>query len=147
MHDDSKPKLEFKLQFSVADDRETTRRIQQYADEYLNENDNRAKDALALDAGTSVKDGSYTKANFLTIYKWKLESFWNRNFSYIVEAKAADTGEVEDLLRLAVSARTTRATLAVLMGLPGTKLRVASAIATMIRPKRFTVLDVRALKA
>jgi hypothetical protein len=134
------------LQFSIAnDDRETTRLIRDYAEQYLENDDGRRKDQLALDAGASIKGGSYTKEKFRIIFEWKLSSFLKRNFPYLKTADAIDEAEIEDALRIAVTARTDRAVIAVLMGLPGVKLRVASAIAAMIWPQRFTILDVRAL--
>ena len=51
------------------------------------------------------------------------------------------------MLRLAVCAKTDRAAIAVLLGLQGVRVPVASAILTAIDPKRFTVVDFRALEA
>jgi hypothetical protein len=78
------------------------------------------------------------------IYEWKLESFIKRKLPYL-DPENIDQEDTEDALRLATSARTIRAALAVLMGLPGVKIRVASAVLAMIWPDRYTVLDMRAL--
>jgi hypothetical protein len=50
-------------------------------------------------------------------------------------------------LRLAVSARTERASVAVLKGLHGVDVPVATAILTAIDQDRYTVIDVRALES
>lgn len=55
--------------------------------------------------------------------------------------------EIRDALRLAMSAETIRAAIAVLRGLGGVDIPVASAILTAINPKRYTILDFRALEA
>jgi len=46
-----------------------------------------------------------------------------------------------------VSAKTERAAVAVLLGLQGVQVPVASAILTAIYPERYTVIDFRALEA
>lgn len=48
---------------------------------------------------------------------------------------------------MAVHARTERAAVAVLCGLRGVEIPVASAILTAIDPKRYTIIDFRALEA
>jgi thermostable 8-oxoguanine DNA glycosylase len=53
--------------------------------------------------------------------------------------------EIADALRLAVSAKTERGAMASLMGLEGVNVAVASAVMTAIRPRRYTVIDFRAL--
>jgi hypothetical protein len=55
--------------------------------------------------------------------------------------------EIADALRLAVSAKTERAAIAVLRGLQGVDAPVASAILTAINPEHYTVIDFRALQA
>jgi hypothetical protein len=137
---------QFTLQFAVVDDCETSKLIRGYARKYLAENDNATKDERALNAGTAIRNGSYTKANFRIIYEWKLESFLKRKLPYL-NPENIDPDDVEEAMRLAATARTVRAAVAVLMGLPGVKSRVASAVLAMIRPDRYTVLDVRALEA
>ena len=53
--------------------------------------------------------------------------------------------EIADALDLAIAARTERAALAVLTGLAGVDVPVASAILTAVDPARFTIIDFRAL--
>jgi hypothetical protein len=53
--------------------------------------------------------------------------------------------DVEDALRLALAARTERRAISVLRGLAGVDVPVASAIMTAVDPKRYTILDFRAL--
>jgi hypothetical protein len=120
--------------------------VSSYAAKYLAENDNATKDERAINAGTAIRNGSYTKANFRIIYEWKLESFLKRKLPYL-NPENIDQDDVEEAMRLAATARTVRAAAAVLMGLPSVKNRVASAVLAMIRPDRYTVLDVRALEA
>jgi hypothetical protein len=50
-------------------------------------------------------------------------------------------------LRFAAEATTDRAAIAVLLGLNGVQIPVASAILAAIDPDRFTIIDVRALEA
>jgi hypothetical protein len=136
---------QFRLQFEGENDHRTLQPIHDYAAKYLTENDNLAKDEPALRAGIAIRNGCYTKENVRVIYEWKLESFLKRNLPYL-NAENIDGEEVGDALRLAAIARTARSALAVLMGLPGVKVRVASAVLSMIWPDRYTVLDVRALE-
>jgi hypothetical protein len=55
--------------------------------------------------------------------------------------------EIADALALAVRAKTERAALAVLTGLHGVHVPVASAILTAVDPERYTVIDLRALES
>jgi hypothetical protein len=100
------------------------------------------EDTGALAAGARIsQQKKYTRNNLETIYKWKTRG---RGISRI----AANTdAEIADALRLAVAARTERSALAVLLGLVGIAIPVASAVLTVINPKRYTIIDVRALEA
>jgi hypothetical protein len=60
---------------------------------------------------------------------------------------ANSDAEIADALRLAVTAKTERAAIAVLCGLHGVQIPVASAILAAIDPLRFTIIDFRALEA
>lgn len=53
--------------------------------------------------------------------------------------------EIADALDLAMAARTERAAIAVLTGLSGVEIPVASAVLTVTDPDRYTILDFRAL--
>jgi hypothetical protein len=55
--------------------------------------------------------------------------------------------EIREALRLAAKAEQARSAIAVLTGLYGVNIPVASAIATAIHPDRFTIIDFRALHA
>ena len=141
-------KHEFRLQFATADRRETIRLINEYAESYLANNEGAKKDAEALSAGERIKNGERTKENFQIIFRWKLESFIKRKLPHIMKAlEDTDEVDVEDALSVALTAKRDRTIIAVLTGLPAVRVRVASAVAAMIWPARFTVLDVRALDA
>jgi hypothetical protein len=121
--------MTFKLQFDPKD-------IARYAGQYAY-----AEDTNALDAGARIQRGECTRSNLETIFEWKTKG---RGRSRV--ARNSD-GEIADALRLAVSAKTNRAAMAVLIGLHGVDVPVASAILTAIDPKRYTVIDFRALNA
>jgi hypothetical protein len=55
--------------------------------------------------------------------------------------------EIADALSLALLAKTDRASVAVLSGLNGVQIPVASAILAAVDPARFTIIDFRALEA
>jgi hypothetical protein len=55
--------------------------------------------------------------------------------------------EIADALKLAIAANTDRAAVAVLMGLSGVQVPVASAILTAIDPERITIIDFRPSEA
>jgi hypothetical protein len=121
--------MAFKLQFGPKD-------IARYAGQYAY-----AEDTNALDAGACIRRGEYARSNLETIFEWKTKG---RGRSQIARN---DNDEIADALRLAVSAKTDRAAMAVLTGLNGVDVPVASAILAMIDPKRYTVIDFRALEA
>jgi hypothetical protein len=135
----------FSLQFANDDDRETLSLILDYASRYLLNDAGAEKDARALQAGHAIRCGEYTKCHFIRIVEWKLEAFLffkpernlNRN----------EDEEIADALRLAVTAKTTRAAVSVLCGLIGVRVPVASALLTAIYPESYTVIDKRALHA
>jgi len=56
-----------------------------------------------------------------------------------------DDAELADALELATAARTDRAAIAVLVGLSGVDIPVASAVMAMVKPHQFTIIDFRAL--
>jgi hypothetical protein len=72
---------------------------------------------------------------------------FSNHFRVEDEGGAVDQGwsetlrEVEDALRLALAARTERSAIAVLRGLGGVDVPVASAIMTAVDPSRYTILD------
>jgi hypothetical protein len=97
-------------------------------------------EATIFEAGKRIAAGDYGMENFQAIVKWKS----NRSIGL---AQRNDPADVRDALRLAVSAKTERAAVAVLTGLRGVKVPVASAILTAIKPDQFTVIDYRALES
>jgi hypothetical protein len=92
-------------------------------------------DREAFEAGRRIAAGSRERA----ILEWKTRG---RGRSWPAPNRDA---EVADALDLAVSARTERAAIAVLTGLSGGEVPVASAVMTAIDPQRFTIRDFRAL--
>jgi hypothetical protein len=120
---------QFKLQFKPAD-------IAILAKNYDPEQDD-----LALAAGRRIREGEFTRQNLSDIFEWKTGG---RGRSRL-ERNSDD--EIADALRLAVQAETERAAVAVLLGLHGVLVPVASAILTAIDPQRYTVIDFRALAA
>jgi hypothetical protein len=92
-------------------------------------------------AGERIRSGTGNRADFEAIVKWKTNDRGKSRPS-----KNTDQ-EIEDALRLAIAAKTERAAIAVLLGLQGVHVPVASAILTMINPQKYTVIDYRALEA
>lgn len=97
-------------------------------------------DGDAVAAGLSIAGGQFTRDNLLAIVKWKAERAISR-------AAANSDAEIADALRLALVAETERAAMAVLVGLRGVKVPVASAVLAFMNPQRFTIIDFRALHA
>ena len=77
----------------------------------------------------------------VTIFEWKTKG---RGRSRL---RRNSDDEIADALNLASHAKTERAAVAVLLGLQGVHVPVASAILTAIDPERYTVIDFRALEA
>jgi hypothetical protein len=98
-------------------------------------------DAPALAAGKHIAKGTYSRAHLETIYRWKTGG---RGISRI---RRNTDEEIADALRLAASANTDRSGLAVLRGLSGVDIPVASAVLTTINPGRYTIIDFRALQS
>jgi hypothetical protein len=99
------------------------------------------EDSGALLAGEQIRLGHYTRENLEQIFEWKTNG---RGRSRI--RKNTDE-EIADALKLSLAAQTDRSAVAVLMGLNGVQVPVASAILTAINPERFTIIDFRALEA
>ena len=87
--------------------------------------------------------GDDTRTNLRTIVEWKLGSFSHLKPWRIVEKNSDE--EIADAVRLAADAKTDRSGIAVLVGLSGVGIPVASAILTAMFPLRYTVIDKRAL--
>ncbi len=106
------------------------------------------QDDDALNADRRILEGEFTRNNLTRNFTWKTRGRGRSRLS------ANSDGEIADALKLATGARTGRAAMAVLLGLNGVQVPVASAILTAIeperyavRPERYTVIDFRALEA
>jgi hypothetical protein len=93
----------------------------------------------AFAAGRRIAAGSRARTHFMAIFEWK-----TRGRGRSRPARNTDA-EIRDALDLAMAARTERAAIAVLTGLAGVDVPVASAVMTAIDPARYTILDFRAL--
>jgi hypothetical protein len=96
-------------------------------------------DMAAFEAGRRIAAGARDRADFLAIFEWK-----TRGRGRSRPARNTDL-DIADALDLAIGARTERVALAVLTGLAGVDVPVASAILTVVDPVRFTIIDFRAL--
>lgn len=99
-----------------------------------------ADNSAALEAGRLIQGGDYSPVHLQAICEWK-----SRRSSGRVRRNTLE--EVEDALRLCVSASTDRSAVAVLIGLRGIDVAVASAVLSAVFPDRFTIIDFRALEA
>jgi len=99
-----------------------------------------ADDSDARQAGQRIAAGDFSRENLRMIVAWKS----SRSTGLLAKNSDAD---IADALRLAVGAETERAAVAVLPGLRGVEIPVASAVMTAIHPERYTILDYRALEA
>lgn len=95
----------------------------------------------AMEAGRRIKAGEFSRTHLATIYEWKTKNRGKARLGFNTDA------EIKDALRLAATAEVPRSAIAVLRGLYGVDTPVASAIATVIHPDVFTILDFRALEA
>jgi len=117
----------FTLQFPEAE-------IKYWASKY------RLKDDAALAAGKKIVADNYNRKDLGAIVSWKS----GRRAALL--AKNSDA-ELAEALRIAVHAKERRTALAVLIGLNGVMLPMASAILTAINPMKYTVVDFRAMAA
>lgn len=99
------------------------------------------EDEKALKAGNKILSGDYSLENLAIIFRWKTGG---RGVSRL--RRNSDT-ELADTLRLVANAATERAAVAVLCGLFGVEVPVASAILTAIKPEAYTIIDFRALES
>jgi hypothetical protein len=94
-----------------------------------------------MNAGRAIRAGDYRHGHLATIYEWKTKG---RGRNRLLRNSRR---EVAEALRLATTAKTERAAVAVLLGLHGVNVPVASAILTVVHPRRYTIIDFRALEA
>src|SRR5215475_7307494 len=92
---------------------------------------------LIFDAGEKIKLGQYTLTHLKTIHRWKTNG---RGISRLGKNRPE---EVEEALKFATAAETPRAAVAVLCGLSGSEVPVASAVLTAIKPEVYTIIDFR----
>lgn len=100
-----------------------------------------AGDVEAEQAGERLMSDKPSVRDVHVIFEWKTRG---RGRSRLAKNSKA---EILDAIKLAKSAETPRAAIAVLRGLHGVDVPVASAFMTMMRPKVHTVIDFRALEA
>jgi hypothetical protein len=98
-------------------------------------------DEEALHAGQLIANGFCSRENLEVIYRRKTKG---RGIARL--GRNADA-EITDALQIAVNAKTERSAIAVLCGLDGVDVPVASAVMTAVNPARYTVIDFRALEA
>jgi hypothetical protein len=99
------------------------------------------EDKTALDAGARISGGDFSRTNLEAIFEWKTKG---RGRSRLTKNNDA---EIADALKLALEAKTPRAAVAVLTGLSGVDVPVASAILATAKPDDHTIIDWRALHA
>jgi hypothetical protein len=97
-------------------------------------------DAKAFEFAKRIRGGDCSRSNLQEIVNWKSE----RRKALI--AKNSDD-EIRDALTLALKAKEPRSALAVLMGLCGVGLPMASSILTALDEDTYTVTDFRAMEA
>jgi hypothetical protein len=124
------PEPTFQLQFDPS-------QIATWAAEY-----DAAGDDAALAAGRRIGSGDFDADKDLQIIvEWKAG---RRPLHHL---SANKTPEKAEALRLAITAKTDRSAVAILTGLSGVSVPVASAILAVLNPDRFTVIDFRSLEA
>jgi hypothetical protein len=101
----------------------------------------KAISTAASKAGEAIRHGDCSFDNLRAIFKWKTN---NRGKNRLDKNSVS---EVEEALRLAAAAKEPRSAIAVLKGLSGVNVPVASAIMTLVHPDKYTVVDIRALEA
>jgi len=95
----------------------------------------------AIEAGRRIREGDYGQSNLEKIVVWKSE----RRLKLIGDNSGS---EISDALRLAaVHAQEPRSAFAVLMGLQGVGVPMASAILTAMDQEKYTLVDWRAMEA
>jgi hypothetical protein len=99
-----------------------------------------SRESNAFAAGDRIARGDFSPKHLIPIIDWKS----SRPKSQI---KGNDPGDVSEALRIATTVQHDRTAVAVLCGLRGIGVAMASAILTAINRGRFTVIDWRALKA
>ena len=107
---------------------------------YVADDSEMAREKNAFAAGDRIAASDLNPNNLDPIIDWKSP----RPKSQI---KSNDPGDIAEALRVATTVEHERTAVAVLCGLRGVGVPVASAVLTAINRERFTVIDWRALKA
>ncbi len=100
-----------------------------------------AEDDKAFAASRRIRAGVCTRTELEDIFEWRTNGCGRSRLMLNTE------DEIIEALFLAAGARTERAAVAVLCGLHGVDVPVASAIPTATDQQRYTVIDFRALRA
>lgn len=115
-------------------------RISKDQAEVLAERYEPSDDTPALKAGERIRSGGCSRDNLKVIFKWKTKDRGKSRLD-----KNSDQ-EIEEALQIATQAIQPRSAIAVLTGLTGVAVPVASAIMTAIHPDRYSIIDFRALE-
>lgn len=99
------------------------------------------QDDAAMEAGKRIASGDISRENLRVIFTWKTGG---RGISRLDRNSEK---EIADALRLANEAKFERSAIAVLCGLNGIEVPVASAVLTAMKPEMFTIIDFRALES
>jgi hypothetical protein len=126
--------LKFALKWTVLE-------IARARDGYQEDAGELRREAAAFESGRRIAAGNAEPESLTAIIHWKS----SRPKGRIMTGNTPE--EVSEALRMAASAKQGRTAVGVLCGLNGVGVPVASAILTAIHPRRYTVIDWRALKA
>jgi hypothetical protein len=121
----------------------TREQILELARQYVEQqpfDQNMGRENKALSAGKRISEGDYTLENLIPIVEWKS----SRPKGYVSENDATD---ISDALASLGRCKRDRTKVAVLLGLRGVQVPMASAILTAIDPEHYTIIDVRALQS
>ena len=124
-----------KFTFSLA-----RRQITEALGHYQSDTSEMRREHKALQSGGIIAGGDSSPNHLETIINWKS----SRPKTLIMNN---DPHDIRDALRVACAAPRDRTAVAVLCGLHGVGVPMASAFLTAINPLRFTIIDWRALKA
>jgi hypothetical protein len=119
----------------------STEEISQARSRYREDAGELKREAAAFESGRKIAAGDTEPERLIAIIHWKS----SRPKGRIMGSNEPE--ELSEALRVATSAKQVRTAVGVLCGLNGVGVPVASAILTAIYPRKYTVIDWRALKA
>jgi hypothetical protein len=118
--------------------------------QYMTTGKGAEKDAAMAAAGQSIVDGQWTRANVEIVYRWKSA----RSVRHLLRNEEPDVDRCLQQAIQAIKAQDDRSAMTALIrirarrsGLHGFQVPLASAILTALCPKRFTVIDYKALNS